>query len=77
YEANGETKPIEADYVLVTVGRRPTTAEIGLEEAGVKVTARGLVEVDKQGRSNVPTIFAIGDIVPGVHLAQQASYEAK
>ncbi|MBC8922899.1 FAD-dependent oxidoreductase, partial [Escherichia coli] len=77
YEANGETKTIEADYVLVTVGRRPNTDEIGLEQAGVKVTERGLVEVDKQGRSNVPNIFAIGDIVPGVPLAHKASYEAK
>ncbi|EEO6566501.1 dihydrolipoyl dehydrogenase [Listeria monocytogenes] len=77
YEANGETKTIEADYVLVTVGRRPNTDEIGLEQAGVKVTERGLVEVDKQGRSNVSNIFAIGDIVPGVPLAHKASYEAK
>ncbi|EMV4770061.1 FAD-dependent oxidoreductase, partial [Listeria monocytogenes] len=46
-------------------------------QAGVKVTERGLVEVDKQGRSNVPNIFAIGDIVPGVPLAHKASYEAK
>ncbi|MCB2798446.1 FAD-dependent oxidoreductase, partial [Listeria monocytogenes] len=53
YEANGETKTIEADYVLVTVGRRPNTDEIGVEQAGVKVTERGLVDVDKQGRSNV------------------------
>ncbi|MBA5735040.1 FAD-dependent oxidoreductase, partial [Escherichia coli] len=55
----------------------PNTDEIGLEQAGVKVTERGLVEVDKQGRSNVPNIFAIGDIVPGVPLAHKASYEAK
>ncbi len=72
-----KTKTIEADYVLVTVGRRPNTDEIGLEQAGVKVTERGLVEVDKQGRSNVSNIFAIGDIVPGVPLAHKASYEAK
>ncbi|EUJ19494.1 dihydrolipoamide dehydrogenase [Listeria aquatica FSL S10-1188] len=77
YEANGETHTIDADYVLVTVGRRPNTDEIGLEQLGVKVSERGLIEVDKQGRTNIPNVFAIGDIVPGVPLAHKASYEAK
>ncbi|MEK3935243.1 dihydrolipoyl dehydrogenase [Sporosarcina sp. FSL W7-1349] len=77
YEVNGEEKKIEADYVLMTVGRRPNTDEIGLEGAGIKLTERGLVEVDKQCRTSVPNIFAIGDIVPGPQLAHKASYEAK
>ncbi|BAQ10377.1 dihydrolipoyl dehydrogenase [Bacillus sp. OxB-1] len=77
YEVNGEEKKIEADYVLMTVGRRPNTDEIGLEGAGVKLTERGLVEVDKQCRTSVPNIYAIGDIVPGPQLAHKASYEAK
>src|SRR5690606_29706022 len=76
-EANGEEKKVEADYVLVTVGRRPNTDEIGLEGLGIKMTDRGLVEVDKQCRTNVPNVYAIGDIVAGPQLAHKASYEAK
>ncbi|HCN60905.1 MULTISPECIES: dihydrolipoyl dehydrogenase [Mammaliicoccus] len=77
YEAGGETKEIEADYVLVTVGRRPNTDELGLEELGLKLSERGLVEVDEQSRSSIENIYAIGDIVAGPPLAHKASYEAK
>ncbi|WP_017548403.1 dihydrolipoyl dehydrogenase [Salinicoccus carnicancri] len=77
YEVKGETKELEADYVLVTVGRRPNTDELGLEELGIKMTDKGLVEVDKQSRTSIDNIFAIGDIVPGLPLAHKASYEAK
>lgn len=77
YEVGGEEKKIEADYVLVTVGRRPNTDEIGLEEIGIKFLERGLIEVDKQCRTSISNIYAIGDIVPGLQLAHKASYEAK
>ncbi len=77
YEVDGKAESIEADYVMVTVGRRPNTDELGLEVAGVEMTDRGLVKVDNQGRTNVKSIFAIGDIVPGAALAHKASYEAK
>ena len=77
YEINGTEKTIDADYVMVTVGRRPNTDELGLEGAGIEMTDRGLVKVDEQGRTNVKNIFAIGDIVPGAALAHKASYEAK
>lgn len=77
YEAKGEEKSIEADYVLVTVGRRPNTDEMGLEELGLKFADRGLLEVDDQSRTSVKNIFAIGDIVPGLPLAHKASYEGK
>lgn len=77
YEAKGEEKTVEADYVLVTVGRRPNTDELGLEQVGVKMTDRGIVEVDKQCRTNIDSIYAIGDIVAGPQLAHKASYEAK
>ena len=77
YEVGGEEKKVEADYVLVTVGRRPNTDELGLEQVGVKMSERGLVEIDKQCRTNIPSIFAIGDIVDGPQLAHKASYEAK
>ena len=77
YEAKDETHEVEADYVLVTVGRRPNTDELGLEELGIKMTDRGLIEVDKQSRSSVSNIYAIGDIVDGLPLAHKASYEGK
>ncbi|NLW14720.1 MAG: dihydrolipoyl dehydrogenase [Erysipelothrix sp.] len=77
YEVDGKSEVVEADYVLVTVGRRPNTDDLGLEAAGVKMTDRGIVEVDKQGRTSTKNIFAIGDIVPGPPLAHKASYEAK
>ncbi len=77
YEVDGKTEVVEADYVLVTVGRRPNTDDLGLESARVKVGDRGLVEVDNQGRTSQKHIFAIGDIVAGPPLAHKASYEAK
>ena len=77
YEANGKEEAIEADYVMVTVGRRPNTDDLGLEIAGVEMTERGLVKVDNQGRTNVKSIWAIGDIVAGAALAHKESYEAK
>ena len=64
FEVKGEIQTVEADYVLVTVGRRPNTQEIGLEQVGVKMTDRGIIEIDEQCRTNVPNIYAIGDIVP-------------
>ena len=50
---------------------------MGLEQVGVKMTERGLIEIDKQCRTNVPNIYAIGDIVAGPQLAHKASYEGK
>ena len=77
YEANGKEETIEADYVLVTVGRYPNTKEIGLEEMGIEMTDRGVVKIDKQCRTNIDNIYAIGDIVDGPPLAHKASYEGK
>jgi dihydrolipoamide dehydrogenase len=62
---------------MVTVGRRPNTDDMGLEQAGVEIGERGLINVDAQCRTNVSNIYAIGDIVPGAALAHKASYEAK
>jgi len=76
-EVKGEQQQIDAEYVLVTVGRRPNTDELGLREVGMNLTDRGLVVVDKQGRTNIPNVYAIGDIVAGPALAHKASYEAK
>src|SRR5699024_6024721 len=77
YEANSKEETIEADYVLVTVGRRPNTEEIGLEQVGIELDERGLVKIDKQCRTNIDNIYAIGDIVEGPPLAHKASYEGK
>lgn len=77
YEVDGKPTTIEADYVLVTVGRRPNTDDLGLVVAGVKTDERGLITVDNQGRTSQKHIFAIGDVVPGLALAHKASYEAK
>ncbi|MDN4523580.1 dihydrolipoyl dehydrogenase [Fictibacillus fluitans] len=76
-EIKGETKTFEADYVLVTVGRRPNTEELGLEQVGIEMTERGLIKIDKQCQTNVKGIYAIGDIVEGPALAHKASYEGK
>ncbi|WP_079529700.1 dihydrolipoyl dehydrogenase [Halobacillus hunanensis] len=77
YEVKGEEKSIEADYVLVTVGRRPNTDEIGLEELGIEMSDKGVIQTDKQSRTNIDNIYAIGDIVEGLPLAHKASYEGK
>ncbi|GEN45304.1 dihydrolipoyl dehydrogenase [Alkalibacillus haloalkaliphilus] len=77
YELKGEEKTVEADYLLVTVGRRPNTDEIGLEEIGVELDDQGLIKIDKQCRTNLDNVYAIGDIVEGPPLAHKASYEGK
>lgn len=72
--ANGnETEVIESEKVLVTIGRLPNTTGIGLEQAGVKTDDRGFIEVDAQCRTNIPHLYAIGDITPGPALAHKAS----
>lgn len=69
--------PETYDSVLVAVGRKPNGKAIGAEAAGVTVGDRGFIEVDKQMRTNVPHIFAIGDIVGQPMLAHKASHEGK
>src|SRR5580692_7673745 len=65
------------DAILVSVGRRPNGARIGAAAAGVAVDERGYIAVDRQMRTNVPHIFAIGDIVGQPMLAHKATHEAK
>ena len=77
YEVGGEAKKIEVDYVFVTVGRRPNTDELGLETIGIAFAEHELIGVDQQCRTNIPNIYAIGDIVAGPQLAHKASYEGK
>jgi len=76
-EHEGEQSTSHFDQVLVAIGRRPNTDNIGLEKAGLKTNDQGLIEVNEEGRTTVPHIFAIGDVVPGPALAHKASREAK
>ncbi len=76
----GEEAPKETqiyDRVLVSIGRKPNGNNIGAENAGVAVDERGFINVDKQMRTNVPHIFAIGDIVGQPMLAHKATHEGK
>lgn len=77
YEGPGAPQPQMFDRVLVAVGRSANGNAVNAGAAGVKVSARGLIDVDKQMRSNVPHIFAIGDIVGAPMLAHKASHQGK
>ncbi|MFC3087858.1 dihydrolipoyl dehydrogenase [Tabrizicola soli] len=68
----GATETLEADAVLVAIGRRPRTSGLGLEALGVTLDPRGFIAVDGQFRTDVPGILAIGDVVPGPMLAHKA-----
>jgi dihydrolipoamide dehydrogenase len=70
----GETKTIKTEKALIAVGRKPITERIGLEKLRVNIT-RGFVPVNDQMETNVPGIFAIGDVVPTQQLAHLASHE--
>ena len=75
----GDKAPDDQTYdrILVAVGRRPNGDSIGADQAGVHVTERGFIEVDRQMRTNVPHIFAIGDLVGQPMLAHKATHEGK
>ena len=73
--AGGEAETIEADAVLVSIGRRPNTEGLGLDKAGLAVNKRGQVEIDHEFRTSVAGIWAIGDVVPGPMLAHKAEDE--
>jgi dihydrolipoamide dehydrogenase len=73
--SNGDWQTFDA--ALVAVGRRPNGGSIGAEEAGVQVDEQGFIDVDKQMRTNVGHIYAIGDVVGDPMLAHKASHEGK
>ncbi len=73
--AGGEAATISADAVLVAVGRRPFTDGLGLDALGVTLTARGFVQVDDGFRTNIPGLYAIGDVIGGAMLAHKAEDE--
>ena len=73
--ATSEKSIVEADVVLVSVGRKPYTAGLGLENVGVVVDKRGVIEINDHFQTNVPSIYAIGDCVRGPMLAHKAEDE--
>ena len=77
YEVKGELQQVSAQYLLITVGRRPNIDQLGLEAVNMKLTERGFIQVDQQCKTSVQSIYAIGDIVEGLALAHKASYEGK
>jgi dihydrolipoyl dehydrogenase len=77
FEGGGAPETDTFDKVLVAVGRRPNGRTIGAENAGVLVDERGYIQVDKQQRTNVPHIFAIGDIVGQPMLAHKGIHEGR
>jgi dihydrolipoamide dehydrogenase len=76
-EVGGETREISADVVLVAVGRRPITEGLAIERAGVKLDAKGFIPVDERQQTNVPGIYAVGDVVGQPMLAHKATHEGE
>jgi len=70
-----DNKNFEADAVLVAIGRRPCSKNLGLEEIGIETDERGFVKIDGNFQTNVPGVYAIGDLVTGPMLAHKASEE--
>lgn len=77
FEGEGAPEVGVYDRVLVAVGRRANGDKVDADKAGVEVNERGVIAVDKQMQTNVPNIFAIGDVVPGPMLAHKATHEGK
>jgi dihydrolipoamide dehydrogenase len=73
--AGGDAETLEADVVLVSIGRRPNTDGLALDKAGLAVNARGQIETDHDFRTAVDGIWAIGDVIPGPMLAHKAEDE--
>jgi len=73
--AGGAAETLEADCVLVAIGRRPNTAGLGLEAIGLEPNARGQIETDHDFRTRIDGVWAIGDVIPGPMLAHKAEDE--
>jgi dihydrolipoamide dehydrogenase len=71
----GAAETLEADVVLVSIGRRPNTEGLALDKAGLQVNQRGQIETDHDFRTSVPGVWAIGDVIPGPMLAHKAEDE--
>ena len=73
--AGGASETIEADCVLVSIGRRPNTDGLSLDKAGIVLNARGQIEVGHDFQTSIPGIYAVGDVTPGPMLAHKAEDE--
>jgi dihydrolipoamide dehydrogenase len=73
--AGGEAETLEADCVLVSIGRRPNTEGLGLDRIGLELNPRGQIETDSEFRTKVDGVWAIGDVIPGPMLAHKAEDE--
>ncbi|WP_145199757.1 dihydrolipoyl dehydrogenase [Sphingobium sp. B2] len=73
--AGGAAETIEADVVLVSIGRRPNTDGLGLDKIGLELNKRGQIETDHEFATKVPGVWAIGDVIPGPMLAHKAEDE--
>ena len=73
--AGGPAETIEADCVLVSIGRRPNTDGLSLDKAGITLNARGQIEVGHDFQTSIPGIYAVGDVTPGPMLAHKAEDE--
>ena len=73
--AGGDEETLEADCVLVSIGRRPNTDGLGLDAIGLEVNKRGQIETDHEFATKVPGVWAIGDVIPGPMLAHKAEDE--
>jgi dihydrolipoamide dehydrogenase len=71
--AEGASKVLEAEQALLAIGFRPNSKELGLEEAGVKINERGFIEIDEKMSTNIPGIWAIGDVTGKLMLAHVGS----
>ncbi len=74
-DKNDKEVTLKGDYCLVSVGRRPFTDGLKAENAGIKITERGMIDVNEQLQTNIKNIYAIGDVVRGAMLAHKASEE--
>lgn len=77
YTRKEKEQSVVADVVLVAVGRRPNTQDLGLDKIGLDTQKNGLIHINKKGQTKHEHIYAIGDVVEGLALAHKASYEAK
>jgi dihydrolipoamide dehydrogenase len=73
--AGGKSEKLEADCVLVSIGRRPNTEGLGLDAIGLELNERGQIETDEEFRTKVDGVWAIGDVIPGPMLAHKAEDE--
>ncbi len=75
YEQNGEKQQLSFDKLIVAVGRSPNTKGLGAENVGLELDERGFIQIDSENRTNLPNVYAIGDVVAGPMLAHKASEE--